>query len=171
MSSGQYLLNVVLLGYILISNLGTRVVTVRRFVVPVAIVAVAAFTYLRNVPTASHDVQLELAGVVAGVAFGIAAALLVRPGRDAAGRVTMTAGAPYAALWILVIGGRMLFAYGADHWFAAAVTTFSIENRITGADAWTAAFVLMALAMVLVRVLAGAIQTMSVPRVPAAVTA
>jgi hypothetical protein len=78
---------------------------------------------------------------------------------------------PLGDLRILVIGSRMLFAYGTDHWFTAAVTTFSIENRITGADGWTAAFVLMALAMVLVRVLAGAIQTMSVPRVPAAVTA
>jgi hypothetical protein len=44
------------------------------------------------------------------------------------------------------------FAYGADHWFGPAVGRFSMTHAITGAGAWTAAFVLMALCMVVVRV-------------------
>lgn len=163
MSSDQYLLNVALLGYILWSNLGTRVVTGRRFLIPLVIVAVAGTGYLRHLPALGNDRRLEMAGIVAGVVFGVIAASQVRAGRNAEGRVTTTAGAGFAALWILVIGGRMLFAYGAQHWFASAMTTFSIQHRISGADAWTAAFVLMALAMLATRVLLGGVQALSVP--------
>ena len=59
----------------------------------------------------------------------------------------------FAALWVLVIGGRMLFAYGAQHWYGRAIGEFSRANQITGSGAWAAAFVLMALAMVISRVL------------------
>jgi hypothetical protein len=118
---------------------------------PVALVALAAAVFLRDVPTAGNDGTLELVGAGTGVLLGLAAGLLVRV-RTSAGRTTMSAGRPYAALWTLVIGGRMLFAYGADHWFSTGIGRFSYEHRITGADAWTAAFVLMALAMVLTRV-------------------
>jgi hypothetical protein len=81
----------------------------------------------------------------------------VRVRRDRSGGLVTRAGTAYAALWVLVIGGRMAFAYGADHWFPVAIGRFSITHRITGADAWTAAFVLMALTMVLVRVLVTAV--------------
>jgi hypothetical protein len=47
----------------------------------------------------------------------------------------------------------MLFAYGAQHWYGAAIGTFSRAHQITGSAAWTSAFVLMALAMVVSRVL------------------
>jgi len=70
-----------------------------------------------------------------------------------------------------VIGGRMAFAYGADHWFPAAIGRFSIEHEITGADAWTAAFVLIALAMVLTRVVVTAVTVRVVRPVAQAVTA
>lgn len=152
MSAGQYALNLGLLAYILISNVGTHEVTRRRLLLPVVLVAVAAAVFLNDPPTAGNDLDLELVGVGAGVALGLVAGLLVRV-RRVAGRVMMSAGATYAVLWVLVIGGRMLFAYGADHWFAQRIGLFSYHHQITGADAWTAAFVAMALAMVLTRVL------------------
>ncbi|MGZ6269532.1 MAG: hypothetical protein ACXWMU_03035, partial [Candidatus Limnocylindrales bacterium] len=70
-----------------------------------------------------------------------------------AGRIVVTAGAAFAGLWIAVIGGRIAFAEWATGAGARAVGQFSRDNLITGADAWTAAFVLMALAMVLGRLL------------------
>jgi len=151
MSAGQYALNLGLLAFVLLTNLGTHRVTTRRLLAPVALVAVAGGVLLRDVPTLGHDRTLELAGVAAGLLLGLLAGLLVRV-RVMAGQPTMSAGRPYAALWVLVIGGRMLFAYGADHWFTTWIGRFSYEHQITGADAWTAAFVLMALAMVLARV-------------------
>jgi hypothetical protein len=171
MTTAQYLLNLGLLAFVLWANLGTRGVSRGRFVLPLLLVLVAGIAFLRDVPTAGNDVGLEVAGVAVGVALGLVAAALVRVDRDRTGRLVMRAGAAYAVLWVVVIGGRVLFAYGADHWFPAAIARFSIDHRITGADAWTAAFVLMALSMVLARVAASGLLTARAARRPAAVAA
>jgi hypothetical protein len=166
MSTTQYLLNAGLLAFVLWSNLGTRTVTRSRFTLPLLLVAIAAGVFLRDVPTAGNDVGLELAGAAAGIVLGLIAAALVRVDRDATGRLVMRAGVAYAALWVLVIGGRVAFAYGADHWFGPAIGRFSMIHQITGADGWTAAFVLMALSMVVVRVAASGIAAARAARRP-----
>ena len=79
----------------------------------------------------------------------------------------MRAGLGYAALWIAVIGGRILFAYGAENWFSREIAHFSRDHVITGADAWTAAFIIMALTMVVVRVAGSGIAVALVLRHPA----
>ena len=152
MSATHYALNVALLAYILISNVGTHAVTRRRLVLPVVLVAVAGAAFLNDPPTGGNDVSLELIGLGLGVGLGVLAGLLVKV-RRVGPEVVMVAGAAYAALWIFVIVGRMLFAYGADHWFTQRIGLFSYEHQITGADAWTTAFILLSLAMVLTRVL------------------
>lgn len=171
MSTSQYALNVALLAYILLSNLGIHAVTRRRLVLPVVLVVVAGEVFLHDLPTAGNDARLELVGLGVGVLLGVVAGLLVRVRRSGS-EVLMSAGTAYAALWVGVIGGRMVFAYGADHWFTQRIGLFSYEHRITGADAWTAAFVLMALAMVLTRVAVTALMTLRVSAAePAAVAA
>jgi hypothetical protein len=152
MTTTEYLLNVGILALVLATNLGTRVLTWRRLVVPVLLVVLAGGSFLRQLPTAGHDVELELAGLTAGVLLGVVAALLVRVHR-VGDRVVTSAGAGFAVLWVAVVGGRVLFAYGAGHWYGAAIAGFSRSVRITGSGAWAAAFVLMALAMVISRVL------------------
>jgi hypothetical protein len=152
MSTAQYALNGALLLFILGTNLGTRRLSLRRLVLPVVLVVVAGSFFLRDVPTVGHDMQLEAVGVVAGAVLGVIAGLLLRVQRHPDGTVTTSAGTAYAALWVAVIGGRVVFAYGADHWFGRAVGEFSRAQQITGAGAWTAAFVLMALTMVAARV-------------------
>jgi hypothetical protein len=169
MSTTQYLLNAGLLAFVLWANLGTRAVSRSRFTLPLLLVAVAAAVFLRDVPTAGHDPELELAGIGAGAVLGLVAAALVRVDRDTTGQLVLRAGAAYAALWIAVIGGRCVFAYGADHWLPAAIGRFSVSHQITGADAWTSAFILMALAMVLVRVAATGVLTAVAARRPAPV--
>jgi hypothetical protein len=165
MTTSQYLLNVALLAYILASNLGTHAVTSRRMTLPLLLVAGAAAVFLRQVPTLGHDLGLEGIGVAAGAVLGVAAGLLVRVRRQD-GRTTATAGGAYAVLWVAVIGGRIAFAYGADHWFPRAIGQFSMRHQITGADAWTAAFILMALTMVLTRVAVTAARAGLVQRQP-----
>ncbi|SBT46576.1 hypothetical protein [Micromonospora narathiwatensis] len=162
MTTSQYLLNLGLLGYVLYSNLGTRTLTRLRVILPLGVVAIAAAVFLRDVPTLGNDVRLEVVGAVVGAALGVAAGLLMRV-RHVGGRTVTVAGASYAALWVVVIGGRMLFAYGADHWFSRDIALFSRAHLITGADAWTAAFVLMALAMVVTRVLVTAARALGAP--------
>ncbi|WP_285117278.1 hypothetical protein [Leifsonia sp. fls2-241-R2A-40a] len=151
MTLDQYLLNIGLLAFILISNLGARKMSSLRLLLPVLIAAVCGGLFLTDVPTAGNDVQLEAIGISAGIALGVAAGFFMRVEvRD--GVTMLRAGWPYALLWLIVIGGRMLFAYGADHWFPAQIADFSMSARITGAPAWAAAFILMALVMVVARV-------------------
>lgn len=49
------------------------------------------------------------------------------------------------------LGARMAFALWSDHGGAPRIASFSIAHQITGADAWVAALVIMALAEVLAR--------------------
>jgi hypothetical protein len=56
------------------------------------------------------------------------------------------AGTAAAALWIVGIGTRMTFAFASDHGAEHAIANFSRIHQITSGDAWTAAFVVMALA-------------------------
>ncbi len=153
MSTSQYALNLGLLAFILWSNLGTRRLTRARLLLPLVVVAAVAAGFLAHVPTEGNDVALEAALTSSGAVLGVLAGLLVRvePAGDGSSLV-MRAGSAYATLWVAVIGGRMAFAYGAEHWFGHQIATFSVVHEITGAAAWTAAFVLMALAMVLTRV-------------------
>lgn len=152
MTTTEYLLNIGVLALVLATNLGTRALSWRRLLLPVLLVALAGFSFLRQMPTVGHDLELELAGLTTGVLLGVVAALLVHV-RRVGDRVVTSAGAGFAALWVLVIGGRMLFAYGAKHWYGRAIGEFSRAYQITGTGVWTAAFVLMALAMVVSRVL------------------
>ena len=170
MSFAQYALNAGLLVFILASNLGTRSVTRWRLTIPVVLVVVAGAVLLQDAPTGGGDVRLEAVGVTAGLLLGVLAGLLVRV-RQAAGGLVMVAGAGYAALWTMVIAGGMLFAFGADHWFAAGIGRFSYVNGISGADAWTTAFVLMALTMVLTRIAVTALAILAARRGAAALPA
>jgi hypothetical protein len=169
-SATQYALNLGLLAFVLWTNLGTRALAPARLLLPLVVVAGVAAGFLGHVPTVGGDVALEATLTVAGLVLGAGAGLLVRVDDGPTGPV-MRAGAAYAALWILVIGGRMAFAYGADHWFTRQLVTFSIEHRITGADAWTAGFVLMALAMVVTRVAVTAARSATLARRPVEVPA
>ncbi len=150
MNTAQWLLNLALLGWVLVRNVGTHRVTPTMFVVPAVVVTTVAAAYLRHVPTLGHDGTLELVGAAAGVLLGALAAALTTVGRRG-GELVVSAGLSFAALWVVVIGGRIAFAEWATHSGARAVGEFSVRHQITGADAWTAAFVLLAVAMVLSR--------------------
>ena len=163
MTTTQWLLNIGLLIFILATNLGTRPVTRRRLAMPLLLAAVAGVLLLSNVPTRGNDVALDFIGGGAGVALGILAALLMRVERRADGLVVSKAGPPYALLWLLVIGGRVVFAESAAGWAAPGIRDFSISNAITGADAWTAGFVIMALTMVAARVITTFVRCRALP--------
>src|SRR5207244_12959194 len=105
----------------------------------------------------------EIAGAVAGVLGGLAAAALMHVYRSPkTGKPVSRAGAPYAALWTVIIGARAAFSFGLGHWFQAPVVSWAIANHVTLA-AITDGLIFMALAMVLVRTLALGIRASRVP--------
>jgi len=162
MSTTVLLLNLGILAFVLRTGLGTRELNRRRFTLPIAIVAVVGYLYLQSVSTSAGDAELIAVLGAGGVLLGLLAGLLMKVRRADDSSLVTVAGASYAAVWVAALGGRLVFAYGANHWFAAPVADFSRTHGIGGAAAWTSAFVIMALAMVLTRVAVTAVRGLRV---------
>jgi len=150
-SLSDYLLYTGLFIAILATQLGTRRPDARRLLLPVAIVAGVGFKYLKEIPSGSTAHLIEAAGLAAGLLFGLVSIALIQVRRDPDdARLITVAGWPYAALWTVAMVLRLGFAYGSTHWFPHALATFSIQHRVPVA-AYGTAFVLMVLAMIIVR--------------------
>lgn len=132
---------------------GDHQLTWQRLLLPLAIVAGFAIYYLKTIPTSGGDGLFTLAGLVTGIVLGSAAGALIRMRRDA-GRLMVTAGVAYLALWIVVFGARLAFALIATNSPETFRQLFiwAYEHGISEAG-WTAAFMLQAIAMVGVRTL------------------
>jgi hypothetical protein len=156
------LLNLGILAFVLKTGLGTRELNRRRFTLPLALVAVVGAVYLRSTPTSTGAIELTTILGLVGVILGLVAGALMKVRRTNDGSLVTMAGTSYAAAWIAIIGGRLLFLYGANHWFAAQVVDVSRNLGIDGSAAWTSAFVVMALAMVATRVAVTAFRSVRV---------
>ncbi|MET9697766.1 hypothetical protein ABZY31_12650 [Streptomyces sp. NPDC006529] len=141
----------VILVIILSTDLGTRKVTNMRLLRSIIAVAIVIALFVHTLPLGGNDPWLQLAGIGAGVVFGLIAAVLLPAHRGSDGEIYTKGGITYAIVWTLMSASRVLFAYGSEHWFTEDVIRFSIENKLSGQDVYSNAFVFMALAMVLVR--------------------
>src|ERR1700750_945161 len=104
MTSGELLLSLGLVAFMLYSNLGVKSVTRHRFLRPVVILGAVGYTYVAGMPTGGNDVPFALLGAVTRVEV-------------IDGRIVTRAGAAFAAIWISVMGARIAFAEGATHVF------------------------------------------------------
>src|SRR5215469_13563996 len=82
MSVSDYLLYTGLFAAILATQLGTRHPDAKRLLLPVAIVGGIGAKYLAAMPAGATAHLLELAGLAAGLLFGLAAAALIKVRRD-----------------------------------------------------------------------------------------
>jgi len=152
MTTSDYLLYTGLFAAILITQLGTRRPDAKRLLLPVAVVGGIGAKYLTAMPAGATAHLLELAGLAAGLLFGLAAAALIKVRRDDAdGRLVTIAGWPYAAVWTLALG--LGFAYGSTHWVTASIASFSAAHHMPS-TAYGTAFVIMVLTMIVVRTVA-----------------
>ena len=149
-TTSMYLINAILV-LLVIRQIREHPLDRRHLVVPVLAVGAAAMMFLHSVPGGGSDIALELIGVCAGVVMGALAGLATRLRRGGDGQVLGRAGWLAAGLWISGVGARMAFAFAAGHGAGPAIARFSAAHQITGAGAWVAALVLMALADVLTR--------------------
>ncbi|MEE4423575.1 MULTISPECIES: hypothetical protein [Streptomyces] len=149
MNLTDYCVNGILVLLVVRQVCGSRLDLI-NLVLPVVLVGATAVYYLRSVPTAGNDLVLELVLAGSGVALGVLCGLTTHLRRKADG-VYAKAGVVAAALWVFGMAFRMGFAYAADHGAGDAIATFSRSHQITSAQAWVAAFVMMALAQAMTR--------------------
>lgn len=139
-----------ILTIVLATDLGRRRLTTWRLVRSLLAVVIVCGLFVHALPVRGNDLPMQLAGVGIGVLCGLVAAQFLPVSQDGDEIVTR-GGAAYAAVWVLFSGARVLFAYGAENWFAEDLVRFSMDNAISGQATYTNFFVFMALAAVLTR--------------------
>jgi|HubBroStandDraft_6_1064221.scaffolds.fasta_scaffold832100_2 hypothetical protein len=159
----DYLLNGLLVLIVLRQIRWTRL-GLTTLVLPIVIVAVVAFEYLRSVPTAGNDIIFDVILGGAGAILGTACALTTHMRRDGEGTALARAGVAAAVLWVVGVGARLAFAFWSSHGGGPAIERFSVAHQITSSSAWVTAIILMALAEVLARTTVLRLRARTLPR-------
>jgi hypothetical protein len=150
MNINMYVINAILI-LMVIRQVREHPLDLRSLAVPVLAVGCAAILFLHSVPGGGNDIALELTCVLAGAAMGAVGGLATRLRLGADGRPLGRAGWLAASMWVGGVGARLAFAVAASNGAGPAIARFSIAHHITGAAAWVAALIMMALADVLTR--------------------
>lgn len=143
MTFTDYLIDSTLVLLVLV-QIRERSLTVRSLLRPIVIVAVAVLNYLHGIPTAGNDLVLVGALALVGLSIGVASGQTVFMRSDGTGEVLARAGLASAAFWVLGMGSRFAFLIWIGNGGGPTIARFSAEHSITGAEAWTAALLAMA---------------------------
>lgn len=146
MTFTDYLLNGLLIALVVLQVRG-RKLTQRNFLLPIVVVAIAAYEYLPGLPSGAANLALVAGGAAAGLVLGTGAGLATRVFRRADGSTMAKTAVVGAALWIVGVGARLAFELYATHGGGPSIARFSAAHHLT-ITAWVAALVLMALAEV-----------------------
>jgi hypothetical protein len=152
MPTDVLIINLAVLFAVLEADLGRRKVTTFRILRPVLMAAGIVPLFISHPATSGNGEVLELALTGLGILLGIVAAGgLMKVSYDTSTRQAVsTSGAAYGIFWTAVIGARLLFTYGANHWYTSQLGHWMATNAIT-VDALTDALIFMALAMAITR--------------------
>ena len=115
------IVNGVVLATVLASDLGpARKIGPMRLLRPVIAAAVIIPLFVSRPVTHGTGLAVEIAGAVAGLLAGLAAAALMQVYcSPTVGRPVSRAGAPYAILWTVIVAARAAFSYSSVHWSSA----------------------------------------------------
>lgn len=154
MSASVLILNLLILFAVLESDLGRKKVSAFRVVRPLIMAIGIVPLFLDRPATSGAGFALELALGAFGILLGLLASTrLMSINWDSARNSAVShAGAAYGLFWVAVIGARLLFTYGANHWYTKQLGHWMTTNSIS-VDALTDALIFMAVAMAVTRTL------------------
>jgi hypothetical protein len=146
------LINLLVLAAVLEADLGRRTVSRFRILRPLLLAAGIVPLFIDHPATTGRGLALEVALAGAGIILGLvlSGGLMQLDRDDITGQPVSRAGAAYGLAWTAIIGARLAFSYGSQHWFSSQVGHWLITNQIS-VDALTDSLIFMAVAMTLTR--------------------
>jgi len=143
MTLETWILIIAVFAALVLLRLGRHRYTRRQRVLTLVVLVVLALRYVKGMPTTGNDVPLEIACLGLGAIFGFAMLASTAVEEDeTTGQVWVRAGFVYLALWVVLLGSRVFFAYSATGWAHRSIGHFFITNHLSF-TAITPAFVLM----------------------------
>jgi hypothetical protein len=154
MPTDVLIVNIAVLFAVLEADLGRRKISTFRILRPLFLAAGIIPLFIAHPATAGDGEVLEITLAGLGALLGLVAASgLMKVSFDVGSqRCVSTAGAAYGVFWVAIIGARLLFTYGANHWYTAQLTHWMVTNGIS-VDALTDGLIFMAVAMAVTRTL------------------
>ena len=151
MPADIWIVNLLILAVVLLTDIGHRKVGWGRVVRPFAVALLIVPLFVKSPQLSGNGLLLEGVFLVAGALFGVLAAFsLMKMSRGEQGRGSSDAGVGYAAFWVFVIGARLAFSYGAYHWYTSSLAHWMLTNHIT-TNGLTDCLIFLALAMAVTR--------------------
>jgi hypothetical protein len=166
MTLETWVLIIAVFAVVVFLRMGRHRYTRRQRILTLAILVVLALRYVKGMPTSGNDLPLEIACLGIGVLFGFAMLAATEVEQDeTTGQLWVRAGAVYLALWVVLLGSRVFFAYSATGWAHAAIGHYFITNHLSF-TAITPAFVLMTIGSIGVVTIGIAIRAAGISRAP-----
>jgi hypothetical protein len=157
MPASVWILNLVVLAVLLEADLGRRKIGWFRVLRPLITAGAVVAAYLTSVPTSGHNLALEAVGAGVGIGLGLAAHLFmsvsytpVNTRRGVRDRAVSRAGFGYAAFWMVIFAGRLVFIYGSEHWFSRSLGQFLLTHQLS-VTGLTDTLIFMAITMAVAR--------------------
>jgi hypothetical protein len=152
MPTDVLIVNLAVLFAVLEADLGRRKVTTFRILRPVLLAVGLVPLFITHPATSGNGELLELVLAGLGIILGlVASGSLMKVSFDSTTQQAVsTAGAGYGAFWCGIIGLRLLFTYGANHWFTTQLGHWMSTSEVS-VDALTDGLIFMAIAMSIAR--------------------
>jgi hypothetical protein len=154
-----------ILNYVLITQCGRRKFSWHKWLPPAVAIPLIGVIYFRTAPATPADLALYTTAAAVGIAFGLLAARTTRLERDAYTRRLYTrCGLAFAVTWFIALGIRIVFVWGLQDspLVRRSIGTFMHDHHIIR-DAIAPTFVIIALTMFSVRLIALAIKARRIP--------
>jgi hypothetical protein len=151
MPADIWIVNLLILAVVLLTDVGHRKVGWGRVLRPFLVALLIVPLFVKSPQLSGNGLLLEGALLVAGALFGIFGAFtLMKMSKGEDGEVFSNVGVGYAAFWVFVIGARLVFSYGAYHWYSSALGHWMFTNHIT-TNGLTDGLIFLAIAMAVTR--------------------
>jgi hypothetical protein len=151
MPADIWIVNLFILSVVLLVDLGHRKVKWGRIYRPFLVALLIVPFFVKSPQLSGKGLLLEAVLLVAGALFGLVAVFgFMRVARGEDGLPFSEAGRAYAAFWVFIIGARLIFSYGAYHWYTSSLGHWMATNHIT-TNGLTDGLIFLAIAMALAR--------------------